>query len=52
MISILDNIMFITAGGKERTPKEYENLGKQSGFSKLQVACRAFSIIGVMELYK
>ncbi|KAI5432160.1 isoliquiritigenin 2'-O-methyltransferase [Lathyrus oleraceus] len=52
MISIIDNIMFITAGGRERTPKQYENLGKQAGFSKLHVACRAFSIIGVMELYK
>lgn len=52
MISILDNIMFITAGGKERTPKEYENLGIRSGFSRLQVACCAFSIYGVMELYK
>ena len=52
MVSIVDNIMFITAGGKERTPKEYESLGKQCGFSKLQVVCRAFSILGVMELYK
>ncbi|KAI5432154.1 hypothetical protein KIW84_036049 [Lathyrus oleraceus] len=52
MIAIADNIMFITAGGRERTPKEYESLGKQSGFSKLQVVCRTFSIVGVMELYK
>ncbi|CAL5191161.1 unnamed protein product [Lathyrus oleraceus] len=52
MIATIDNIMFITAGGRERTPKEYESLGKQSGFSKLQVVCRAFSIVGVMELYK
>jgi caffeic acid 3-O-methyltransferase len=52
MVSAIDNIMFITAGGKERSPKEYESLGKKSGFSKLQVICRAFSILGVMELYK
>ncbi|WJX75276.1 hypothetical protein P8452_58825 [Trifolium repens] len=52
MVSIVDNIMFITAGGKERSPKEYEILGQKSGFSKLQVICRAFSILGVMELYK
>ncbi|XP_027352535.1 isoliquiritigenin 2'-O-methyltransferase-like [Abrus precatorius] len=52
MISILDNIMFITAGGRERTEKQYESLGKRAGFSKLQVACCAFSILGVMELYK
>jgi caffeic acid 3-O-methyltransferase len=52
MVSAIDNIMFITAGGKERSPKEYESLGKKSGFSKLQVICRAFSFLGVMELYK
>ncbi|KAJ1421444.1 Winged helix-like DNA-binding domain superfamily [Sesbania bispinosa] len=52
IVSILDNIMFITAGGRERTEKQYEILGKRSGFSRFQVACRAFSILGVMELYK
>ncbi|XP_061365965.1 isoliquiritigenin 2'-O-methyltransferase-like [Gastrolobium bilobum] len=52
MISILDNIMFITAGGRERTEKQYESLGKRSGFSKFQVVCRAFSILGVMEFHK
>ncbi|KAK2413065.1 isoliquiritigenin 2'-O-methyltransferase [Trifolium repens] len=52
MVSTIDNIMFITAGGKERALQEYESLGKKSGFSKLQVICRAFSIIGVMELNK
>ena len=52
MISILDNTMFITAGGKERTEKQYESLGKRAGFSKFQVANVAFSILGVMELYK
>jgi len=52
MISIVDNMMFITAGGKERTSKEFKILGNQSGFSKVKVVCRAFSILGVMELYK
>ncbi|CAK8540685.1 unnamed protein product [Lathyrus sativus] len=52
MIATIDNIMFIDPGGRERTPKEYESLGKQSGFSKLQVVCRALSIIEIMELYK
>ncbi|KAJ1421442.1 Winged helix-like DNA-binding domain superfamily [Sesbania bispinosa] len=52
MLSILDNIMFITPGGKERTAKQYEALGKRSGFSRFQVACRVFSILGVMEFYK
>ncbi|XP_045826888.1 isoliquiritigenin 2'-O-methyltransferase-like [Trifolium pratense] len=53
LVSTLDNLMFITSGGRERTEKQYEKLGKLSGFSKFQVACRAFSSsFGVMELYK
>ncbi|KAJ1421443.1 Winged helix-like DNA-binding domain superfamily [Sesbania bispinosa] len=52
MISILDNIMFITSGGMERTEKHYESLGKRSGFSRFKFVCCAFSIVGVMELYK
>ncbi|KEH38013.1 putative methyltransferase [Medicago truncatula] len=48
----MDNIMFLTVGGKERTLKEYESLGKRSGFVKFQAACRVFSILEVMELYK
>ncbi|GAU15933.1 hypothetical protein TSUD_41560 [Trifolium subterraneum] len=50
-VSTLDNLMFITVGGRERTEKQYEKLGKLSGFSKFQVACRAFSSLGVMEFY-
>lgn len=52
MISILDNIMFITPGGRERTEKQFESLGKRSGFSRFQVVCRAFSTMAVMEFYK
>ena len=52
IISIVDNIMFINAGGKERTAKEYESSAQSSGFSSLEVVCYAFSIIGVMELHK
>nr|WLP01550.1 licodione 2'-O-methyltransferase [Glycyrrhiza inflata] len=52
LASTLDNIMFITVGGRERTQKQYENLCKLAGFSKFQVACRAFSSLGVMEFYK
>ncbi|CAJ1976811.1 unnamed protein product [Sphenostylis stenocarpa] len=52
LFSTLDNIMFITAGGKERTQKQYENLCKLSGFSNFQVASRAYSCPGVMEFYK
>ncbi|KAK7295422.1 hypothetical protein RJT34_18330 [Clitoria ternatea] len=50
--SIIDNIMFITAGGRERTEKQHESLSKRSGFSRFHVACRAFSVLGIMELYK
>ncbi|KAL5069593.1 hypothetical protein RYX36_020486 [Vicia faba] len=52
LVSTLDNLMFITVGGRERTEKQYQNLGKLSGFSKFHVACRAFSCLGVIELYK
>ncbi|KAI5399961.1 isoliquiritigenin 2'-O-methyltransferase [Lathyrus oleraceus] len=52
LVSTIDNLMFITVGGRERTEKQYHNLGKLSGFSKVQVACRAFSCLGVIEFYK
>ncbi|KAK2379022.1 isoliquiritigenin 2'-O-methyltransferase [Trifolium repens] len=52
LVSTLDNLMFITVGGRERTEKQWENLSKLSGFSKFQVACRAFSSLGIMEFYK
>ncbi|KAK7394449.1 hypothetical protein VNO78_14977 [Psophocarpus tetragonolobus] len=52
MISILDIIMFITPGGRERTEKQFESLGKCSGFSRFQVVSRAFSTMAVMEFYK
>jgi len=45
-------MIFLTDGGKERTLKEYESLGKRSGFVKFQSACRVFSVLEVMELYK
>ncbi|WJX20451.1 hypothetical protein P8452_10007 [Trifolium repens] len=51
LVSTLDNLMFITVGGRERTEKQYEKLAKLSGFSKFQVVCRAFSSLGVMEFY-
>ena len=49
---MLDNAMFIQPGGKERTEKEFEALSKASGFSGFKVICRAFTVLGVMELYK
>ena len=51
-LSSMDNIMFLTDGGKERTLKEYESLGKRSRFVKFQSACRVFSVLEVIELYK
>ncbi|KAK7323372.1 hypothetical protein VNO77_26844 [Canavalia gladiata] len=50
-VSSMDNLMFIY-GGRERTEKEFENLCRASGFSNFQVACCAFSVLGVMEFYK
>ncbi|XP_027364679.1 isoliquiritigenin 2'-O-methyltransferase-like [Abrus precatorius] len=52
LIFTLDNIMYITNGGKERSNKEYESLCKLSGFSRFQVACRAFFTLGIIEFYK
>ncbi|XP_075661613.1 caffeic acid 3-O-methyltransferase-like [Castanea sativa] len=51
-VSMLDNAMFIQPGGKERTEKEFEALSKASGFSGFKIICRAFTVLGVMELYK
>ncbi|KAI4357019.1 hypothetical protein L6164_000997 [Bauhinia variegata] len=48
----LDNMMFLYAGGRERTEKEFEALCKQSGFSGFQVVCRAHSALGVIEFHK
>ncbi|KAJ1424902.1 Winged helix-like DNA-binding domain superfamily [Sesbania bispinosa] len=52
LLTTIDNLMFFTVGGRERTQKQYENLCKLSGFSKLHVACLAFSTFGVMEFCK
>lgn len=52
LVSTLDNLMFITVGGRERTEKQWDKLCKLSGFSIFQVACRAFNCLGVMEFYK
>ncbi|XP_028782863.1 isoliquiritigenin 2'-O-methyltransferase-like [Neltuma alba] len=52
-VAILDNVMFLQAGGKERTEKELEALGKAAGFSSYRVAARVFSsALGVIEFYK
>ncbi|KAE9592483.1 hypothetical protein Lal_00028609 [Lupinus albus] len=51
-VSIIDNTMFILAGGKERTEKEFEKLCKDSGFSRFVVVCLALSVFGVIEFYK
>ncbi|KAF7811928.1 isoliquiritigenin 2'-O-methyltransferase-like [Senna tora] len=51
-VSITDNTMFIQAGGKERSEKQFEKLCKDSGFSSFRVVSRALSIYGVIEFYK
>ncbi|KAK7343821.1 hypothetical protein VNO77_12866 [Canavalia gladiata] len=52
LVSTLDNMMYITNGGKERTEKEYQALCKLSGFSTFQLVSRAFSALGIMEFHK
>ncbi|XP_027364675.1 isoliquiritigenin 2'-O-methyltransferase-like [Abrus precatorius] len=52
LVAVLDNLMYITNSGKERTVKEYEALCKLSGFSRFHVACRAFFTMGVFEFHK
>ncbi|KAF7820064.1 isoliquiritigenin 2'-O-methyltransferase [Senna tora] len=52
LVSNLDNIMFITVGGRERTQKQFQRLAQLSGFSRFQVASRVFSALGIMEYYK
>lgn len=37
--------------GKERTEREFENLAKQAGFSRIQLACSAYNF-SVVELFK
>lgn len=37
--------------GKERTEREIENLAKQAGFSRIQLACSAYNY-SVVELFK
>lgn len=51
-VSIIDNTMFIQAGGKERTEKEFHKLCTHSGFSSFRVVSRALSVYGVTEFYK
>ncbi|OIW01445.1 hypothetical protein TanjilG_30919 [Lupinus angustifolius] len=53
-VSIIDNTMFILAGGKERTEKEFEKLCEESGFSRsvvVWVACFGFGAFHVTGLY-
>ncbi|KOM35785.1 hypothetical protein LR48_Vigan02g193500, partial [Vigna angularis] len=52
LVSTLDTIMYITSGGKERSEKEYEKLCTLSGFSRFEVVCRAFTVLGTMEFHK
>ncbi|RDX97876.1 hypothetical protein CR513_19299, partial [Mucuna pruriens] len=52
LVSTLDNLMYMTSGGKERTEKEYEALCNLSGFSRFQLVCRAFSALGIIEFHK
>ena len=54
LASMADNTMFILAGGKERTEREFEVLCKASGFSSYRIAARyvSTSSMGVIEFLK
>ncbi|KAK7271030.1 hypothetical protein RJT34_26615 [Clitoria ternatea] len=52
IVSITDNLMFVTVGGRERTKDEFEALAKSSGFSRCEVVCTTFTALAVLELYK
>ncbi|XP_017242006.1 trans-anol O-methyltransferase 1 [Daucus carota subsp. sativus] len=44
-------MMVVTHGGKERTAKEFQMLGKEAGFASSRYICGA-DLYGVVELYK
>ena len=51
-ISRLDISMLSNLEGQERTEKEFEALGKESGFSNFQVVFCAYTLWAVMEFHK
>lgn len=51
-LSIIDNVLGFSLGGRERTVDEFMALSKSSGFSDFQVICRAYNVLGVMEFIK
>lgn len=52
IVSMVDNLMFVTIGGKERITNEFATLSKLSGFSRCEVVCTTSTAIGVMEFHK
>ena len=44
-------MMLYTFGGRERTVREFQMLGKEAGFASSQYVCGA-DLYGVVELYK
>lgn len=44
-------LMNMNPGGKERTKSEFENLGKEAGFSSVRIAARAYNF-SLVEFYK
>uniref|UniRef100_A0A7N0T8L3 Uncharacterized protein n=1 Tax=Kalanchoe fedtschenkoi TaxID=63787 RepID=A0A7N0T8L3_KALFE len=48
---LLDSLMFISPGGKERTREEYVALSKGGGFSEVEFVC-CFGGVWVMEFHK
>lgn len=45
------HMMIITHGGRERTAREFQMLGKEAGFTSSKYICGE-DLYGVVELYK
>ncbi|XVF24543.1 hypothetical protein REPUB_Repub13aG0137300 [Reevesia pubescens] len=51
-ISQMDLVMTMLDGAKQRTENQFKALAMAAGFSKFQLKCRIFNVVGVMEFYK
>ncbi|KAK7315490.1 hypothetical protein VNO77_34040 [Canavalia gladiata] len=52
IVSLLDNLMFINHGSRERTANEFETLSKLSGFSRFELVAIGSTSRGIMEFHK
>ncbi|KAK7315489.1 hypothetical protein VNO77_34039 [Canavalia gladiata] len=52
IVSMMDNLMLINHGSRERPTDEFETLSKLSGFSRFELVCNTFIGKGIMEFHK